>query len=169
MGGDHVTAGREGYAGDSRRRGPKARGVACETTYPRRATIARRAEFVAGERTAPARGAECAARFRRLPGHPPRRRLGTLANIFPGIRYGKSALALRRASQSSRIFAADVTQCPAPTTSPAWRPARCLVFRGRVRAPCQLILSKLENVQLCLAGVDRVLNFGLDHPLDCRA
>ena len=22
------------------------------------------------------------------------------------------------------------TQCPAPTTSPAWRPARCLVFRG---------------------------------------
>jgi hypothetical protein len=23
-----------------------------------------------------------------------------------------------------------VNRCPAPTTSPAWRPARCLVFRG---------------------------------------
>ena len=28
-----------------------------------------------------------------------------------------------------------LTECPAPTTSPAWRPARCLVFRGAFALP----------------------------------
>ena len=28
-----------------------------------------------------------------------------------------------------------LTSCPAPTTAPAWRPSRCLVLPGRIRAP----------------------------------
>jgi hypothetical protein len=45
-------------------------------------------------------------------------------------------------------------QCPAPTTSPAWRPARCLVFQVRVCAPCQLILRRVGKCARMLAGLD---------------